>query len=946
MFGKRKLKVGLLNAGSLGTRHDEFLVAMERHSVDIMAINETWLREGEEGRAPAVPGYRLRHVPRPQGVRARGGGVGFYIRRGLTLRVLPHPPHPSVEQMWLGINVNGQKICIGTAYRPPWLNVDLFIDALSSSLESLAWCNSTILLGDFNINLLNDGDSNCNKLKDFLLCYRMTQHVSVPTHLTSHSATLIDLVCTDMKINTIAVHNIQELSNHAFIVCQLNTAKIKIRPLKITRRSIKEINHNLFQTDLELIDWDHISSSTDVNDMVESLNNALSSLFDLHAPLKSYFAKYPQYPWITYNIKLMMKRRDEAYNRARSSGEMRHKLYYKELKNVVNVALDNEKKAYFNQYVNYNNDPRTLWKTIKKNVRIKNNSEIPSNIFNNPTHINEHFLNVPGKSSICPSQLIYFKNNCNTSATFTLSVVSEFEVAKIIKSLKSNAMGVDGISLDMLILSLPNSLPAITAIVNRSIETNTYPTIWQHGLVRPIPKTRCPSNINDLRPITILPCASKVLERVVADQLRAFLENNQILPPKQSGFRKAHSTTTALLHMVDDVLSAQDAGQGTLLVLLDFSRAFDCINVPLLLAKLHFHGFTIDAINWFDSYFKNRVQQVELCDSDGNRVRSDPRKVTRGVPQGSILGPLLFIIYCADIVQNIHHCNYHIFADDTQIYTTCQPNDIKSAVNRINKDLENIAAWSESNSLVLNGSKTKFMILGSKDIINKIERNGNNMNISLKGETLERVREARNLGLLMDEHLRFEKHITNTVSNCFYRLKVLYQVRESLNMENRIRLCDALVLSKFNYMDVVYGPRLLVRTQQLIQRVQNSCARFCFNIPPRTHVTPYINNFNILKMKARRDLHLACLLFNVIKYRTPPYLADKLLWSRDVNSYMTRSTSYALVLPRPRTVAFRGSFKFAASKCWNDLPPPLRGLKTINAFKNVYKSYLLKVQKS
>lgn len=945
MTSKRKLKVGLLNVGSLGTRHDEFLVAMQRHDVDVMAINETWLRQGEEGRAPAVPGYRLRHVPRPAEVRARGGGVGFYIRRGVVTRVLPHPSTINVEQMWLQMSISGRKLIIGTAYRPPWLNVDIFVDGLASSIESFTWCDNIILLGDFNVNLLNSTDLNTKKIADFLQCYRITQRVTCPTHFTTHSETLIDVVCTDIKGTTVTVDYIKDLSSHAFILCQLNIPKFKPIPSKITRRSLKDIDVDEFQKDLVSMKWDYILSLKNVDEMVYFFNKFINYLFDIHAPLRVIYAKHEQYPWITYNIRQLMKRRDEAHSRARVSGQQVHMSFYKDLKYSVQEALVRERRAYFDHYVNHNkNNPKTMWKHIKKNVRLQNNPEIPSHILNDPDIINDHFMNVPGKVDVSISHLTFFEFQTKIPVEFQLKQVSENDILKIFRTLKSNAIGNDGISLDMIIYTLPNSLSAITAIVNKSIETNTFPTEWQNALIRPIPKISCPTTVKDLRPISILPCASKILEKVVANQLKNYMERNEILPHKQSGFRKFHSTTTAMLHVVDDILAAMDAGEGTLLVLLDFSRAFDCISVPLLLAKLHYYGFSASAIKWFDSYFKHRTQCVELSDEGGSTSKSQKKHIIRGVPQGSILGPLLFTLYSADVIDHIHYSNYHIYADDIQIYISSKPNDSQSAAVKLNEDLERIAAWAESNALVLNGSKSKYMVLGSKKQIRTIC--SQNIQISIKGEIVDQVHEARNLGLLMDGELRFEKHIINVASSCFYRLKVLYQIRDSISTDIRLKLCDSLVLSKFNYMDVVYGPRLLARTAKLIQRVQNACARYCFKIPPRTHCTPYLNNANIIKMKHRRETHLATLMFNLVKYQMPVYLYKKLVWSRDVQSYVTRSSGHSLAIPRHRTAAFRGSFRFASTKCWNDLPPPIRSLKSIGIFKKLHKAHVLNVQKN
>lgn len=179
----------------------------------------------------------------------------------------------------------------------------------------------------------------------------------------------------------------------------------------------------------------------------------------------------------------------------------------------------------------------------------------------------------------------------------------------------------------------------------------------------------------------------------------------------------------------------------------------------------------------------------------------------------------------------------------------------------------------------------------------------------------------------------------------FFKIKILYNIRPYLNTDLRIKVCETLILSKLNYADTVYGPCLLARTQKLIQRVQNACARFCFNIAPRAHVTPYLNNSNLLKLQARRQLHFATLLFKIIKTRSPDYLYTKLDWSSTHNRHNTRASSYMLVTPSFKTAAFRGSFKYAASKCWNNLPPPIRALKTVKTFSTRLKIYLIAMQK-
>ncbi|KOB79219.1 putative reverse transcriptase [Operophtera brumata] len=195
-------KIGLYNPGSLGTNHESIIASFDRYSMDLIAINETWIRPGEDDRAPTIPNYRLRHIPRPAAIAGRGGGVGFYVRKGVAARIWTHPVDPlysSVEQMWLTMTVRGKKLVIGTAYRPQWLNVDVFFDAITDSVNASPKCDDIILLGDFNLN----DNGKLNKFRTFLDCLGLSQLVTMPTHFTDSSESLLDVICTKLSANSI-----------------------------------------------------------------------------------------------------------------------------------------------------------------------------------------------------------------------------------------------------------------------------------------------------------------------------------------------------------------------------------------------------------------------------------------------------------------------------------------------------------------------------------------------------------------------------------------------------------------------------------------------------------------------------------------------------------------------------------------------------------------------
>lgn len=937
---KKYLRLGLLNARSLNTGKDELHVTILKHTPDILAINETWLKEGEESLAPKFSNYRFIHKARKT---KKGGGVGFYIKQGILIKVHQHP-ESILEQMWLEIRLPGTTMAVGTAYRPESVSISEALDSLSESMNLMGHCDSIWILGDFNVDMAQTDSSKTQEILHFCYQRSLEQLIREPTRVTDRSQSTIDLIMTDNPHkckNTLVSHN-RCLSDHALVVVDLDIKKPKLQTRVIFQRAIKDIALDKFTKDLTEIPWFSIYDLDNLDSMIENFNFYITQLFDFHAPMRKIIIKDQPKPWITNMIKFMMTLRDDALTKAQKDKTDSSKNYYRNLKNLVTAAIERERKAYFIFSINNNiKKPALMWKNIKNSIQKDERINYIPDQLRDPDLINDHFLNLPPSDNTDTNT--NFVHNFTQGDTLELRTTTETEVEKIINEIKTRAAGEDNINIDMIKLTLNVTLPIITRIVNKSIETNTFPSSWKRALVKPIPKKSNVSELKDLRPISILPVLSKILEKVILLQVSRYLEDIKVIPKFQSGFRRGHSTETALLHVTDDLSEASDVGLSSIMVLLDYTRAFDCLDQNILLTKLKSYGFSLNTCHWFKTFLSNREQRVVIEDTDGKKRFSSSKHVQRGVPQGSLLSPILFTIFTADMPYHIKSCKYHLYADDTQLYYSFNAKDAKTAIKIINEDLNNIYEWSQNNSLALNPSKSQTIIFGTQKQYGSIIDCGEK--IKINGVNLEQVNSARNLGLILDREQKFKEHINNKVKTAFFRLKTLYKIRPYIKTDLRIILCDSLVLSQFNYCSLIYGPRLNANLERAIQRVQNACIRFCFNVPKRQFITPYLNKNGILNMSARRNLQYACTIHRVIWSKKPDYLFEKLLWVKDFSHCNARSNTHGLLrIPNHKSTRYRGCFKFSAAKIWNDLPPPLRKKMSTECFKGRYKAALLKRQ--
>ena len=428
----------------------------------------------------------------------------------------------------------------------------------------------------------------------------------------------------------------------------------------------------------------------------------------------------------------------------------------------------------------------------------------------------------------------------------------------------------------------------------------------------------------------------------MAAQIRSHMDSHDLCNTFQSAYKVGHSTKTALLCIKNEIHLALSKGMPTALVLLDLSAAFDTIDHDTLLSCLSARfGFAGSALKWFRSYLQDRFQSVKIGSSLLNLF-----KLKFGVPQGYVLGPLLFSLYTTPLGQVIRKytgVKYHFYADDTQLFIHLSPDDSLKSFDRLKSCLNDIQVWMSENKLKLNPDKTEFIVFGAKD---RYKWLSDSFPVNILGNCLSPTDVVRNLGVLFDAKFCFTNHVNSVIKSCFISLRDLHRIRRFLSVDTSVVIANALVSSRLDYCNSLFRS-LSSRNATRLQYVQNALARFVTGASKYTHITSTLRTLHWLPIRQRIIFKTLVLVYKYLTTGQPKYFAPYLsLYKSAMNTRRSNPKNLFLQVPHycasihKSKVHFNNSFSYDAPKLWNDLPHDIRSAPNLSCFKSRLKTYL------
>ena len=936
------LKICHLNTRSIVNKIDQFRLHFENSGMDVITVSETWLNKDISSNILEMRNYQIFRWDRYYGEiekSKKGGGLLIYVLDSSNFTpVMDNSKNISskdCELQRLELCSDVQKnIVIFNLYRPPTGNVKTFTECLTNVCEDELNIVSkeVVFLGDYNINYLTKKADDTKKLISWQNRFGYSQLIKAHTRVAKKSKSQIDLIITDVEHCTSSGVISLHISDHqpVYLIKKKlrdNRPKVCFRGRTYARYS-KVLLSDALTNEIKR----EFRETVDPNECWELMENFLNKFLDNICPIKTFRSKDNTPAWISHDIITLSRDRDTAWAKAKLTDEDEDWAVARRLRNWANNSIKAAKADYLRSELAENrSNPKTFWRNIKHVlpdqssglINIKNpvnNESLPRE--QQAQVINDFFVSIgeelaagfDGSDEPVPDVF-------GERERLEVRHITQIEVLKLIDNISVyKSSGIEHVSSRVLKDFMSIVSRELTQLYNNILDQGIFPDKWKIATVTPIPKVSNAVNPSDLRPISLLPVPGKLLEKYISLSIENYLEASNFFSDSQNGFRKGKSTSSAMASFLDDLLSNLNESKTCVAAYLDVRKAFDTINHHRLLKKLRAAGIGDGLCLLLENYLTNRKQKTKLF---GNV--SDLKSVTIGVPQGSTVGPLMFIVYINDIPKALEHAKPLMYADDTVLY--CASKNNKEVRKNLQCDLNNIERWCKVNKLSLNVSKTKIMTFMS----DHKRKTFTSFKFYMKGKVVEEVEYYKYLGTCLDNRLNGNVQFNKTLQVLGLKLRTFGRIRRFLSTDAALAVYKSMILPLLDYNDHFQELWNADKLNKL-QKLQNWGLRIVyFDREPKLSEMEMHSEAKITKLKYRRIHHIVNIMYHRSK---KDYYLDK----RDLPTRQFTKIKFKVINPNIKS-AFK-STNYLGAQLWDMLPYDVQTAPTYNLFKYKVKKHI------